>query len=166
MKILFKNTTKYDKENCDNFINFHANKYGKKELLKYLLMFIVFVYMLIFNIIYKNWYFILALIVIVILAYFINRKKETKKQKKKKRVQEYTFYFYERYIKIRYRRQFDRILYLQIKKIFETDENFFLYTDDKHSLILDKDGFTIGNSKQFSKFIKKKCPFKYNNENK
>lgn len=166
MKILFKNTTKYDKENCDNFINFHANKYGNKELLKYLLMFIVFVYMLIFNIIYKNWYFILALIAIVVLAYFINRKKEATKQKKKKRVQEYTFYFYERYIKIRYRRQFDRMLYVQIKKIHETDKNFFLYTDDKHSLILDKDGFTIGNSKQFSKFIKKKCPFKYNNENK
>lgn len=166
MKILFKNTTKYDKENCDNFVNFHADKYGKKELLKYLLMFIVFVYMLIFNIIYKNWYFILALIAILILAYFINNKKQAKKQKKKKRVQEYTFYFYERYIKIKYKRQFDRILYLQIKKIFETDKNFFLYTDDKHSLILDKEGFTIGNSKQFSKFIKKKCPFKYSNENK
>lgn len=166
MKILFKNTTKYNKENCDNFINFHTNKYGKKELLKYLLMFIIFVYMLIFNIIYKNWYFILSLIVILILAYFINNKKQSKKSKKKKRVQEYTFYFYERYIKIKCRRQFDRILYIQIKKIFETDKNFFLYTDDKHSLILDKEGFTIGNSKQFSKFIKKKCPFKYNNENK
>lgn len=166
MKILFKNTTKYDKENCDNFVNFHADKYGKKELLKYLLMFIVFVYMLIFNVIYKNWYFILALIAILILAYFINNKKQAKKQKKKKRVQEYTFYFYERYIKIKYKRQFDRILYLQIKKIFETDKNFFLYTDDKHSLILDKEGFTIGNSKQFSKFIKKKCPFKYSKENK
>lgn len=166
MKILFKNTTKYDKENCGNFLNFHADKYGKKELLKYLLMFIVFVYMLIFNVIYKNWYFILSLIVILILAYFIENKKEAKKEKKKKRVQEYTFYFYERYIKIKYKRQFDRILYLQIKKIFETDKNFFLYTDDKHSLILDKEGFTIGNSKQFSKFIKKKCPFKYSNENK
>lgn len=166
MKILFKNITKYNKENCDNFINFHADKYGKKELLKYLLMFIVFLYMLILNIIYKNWYFILALIAILILAYFINNRKQAKKQKKKKRVQEYTFYFYERYIKIKYKRQFDRILYLQIKKIFETDKNFFLYTDDKHSLILDKEGFTIGNSKQFSKFIKKKCPFKYSNENK
>lgn len=166
MKILFKNTTKYDKENCDNFVNFHAGKYGKKELLKYLLMFIVFVYMLIFNVIYKNWYLILALIAILILAYFINNKKQAKKQKKKKRVQEYTFYFYERYIKIKYKRQFDRILYLRIKKIFETDKNFFLYTDDKHSLILDKEGFTIGNPKQFSKFIKKKCPFKYSNENK
>ena len=58
------------------------------------------------------------------------------------------------------------MLYFQIKKIFETEENFFLYTDDKHSLILDKDGFEIGSAKEFSKFIKKKCPFKYNNENK
>ena len=56
------------------------------------------------------------------------------------------------------------IININIKKIFETDENFFLYTDEKHSLILDKDGFEIGNSKDFAEFIKRKCPFKYRNE--
>lgn len=54
--------------------------------------------------------------------------------------------------------------YFEFKKIFETDENFFLYTDEKHSLILDKDGFEIGTAKGFSEFIKRKCPFKYSNK--
>lgn len=166
MKVLFKNTTKYDKENCNNFVNFHSNKYGKKELVKFIIMAIVFIYILIFNIIYKNWYFFVVGAIVITLIYLINKKRNTKQKKTKKKIKQYTFYFYDRYIKIRYRRQFDRMLYFQIKKIFETEENFFLYTDDKHSLILDKDGFEIGSVEEFSKFIKKKCPFKYNNENK
>lgn len=166
MKALFKNITKYNKENCNNFINFHTNKYGKKELIKYILMLVVFIYIFISNIIYKNWYFLLALILIGILIYFTSKQKQEKKRKERKKVKEYTFFFYKRYIKIKYRREYDRILYFNIKKIFETDKNFFLYTDDTHSLILDKDGFVIGNEKDFSEFIKKKCPFKYSNQTK
>ena len=166
MRVLFKNTTKYNKENCNNFINFHTNKYGKREIIKYILMFLVFIYIFIFNIIYKNWYFFLTVAIVIFIIYLVNKRKNTKKNKARKRIKQYTFYFYDRHIKIRYRRQFDRMLYFQIKKIFETEDNFFLYTDDKHSLILDKDGFEIGSAEEFSKFIKKKCPFKYNNENK
>ena len=76
MKVLFKNTTKYDKENCNNFMDFHTNKYGKKELIKYILMFIGFLYILIFNIIYKNWYFILAVLLLGILIYSIFKVKK------------------------------------------------------------------------------------------
>ena len=166
MKVLFKNITKYNKENCNNFINFHTNKYGKRELIKYLLMCLVFLYIFILNIIYKNWYFLLALVLIGILMYFKSKQKQERKRKERKKVKEYTFFFYKRYIKIKYRREYDRILYFNIKKIFETDKNFFLYTDDTHSLILDKDGFVIGNEKDFSEFIKKKCPFKYSNQTK
>lgn len=166
MKVLFKNVTKYNKENCNNFINFHTNKYGKRELIKYIVMFLVFIYIFIFNIIYKNWYFLLALILIGTLIYFTSKQKQEKKRKERKKVKEYTFFFYKRYIKIKYRREYDRILYFNIKKIFETEKNFFLYTDDTHSLILDKDGFVVGNEKDFSEFIKKKCPFKYSNQTK
>ena len=164
MKVLFKNTTKYSKENCNNFINFHTNKYGKKELIKYILMFLIFVYIFIFNLIYTNWYFLLALLLIGVCIYFKSKQNKEKKKKERKKIKEYTFYFYKNYIKIRYRKEFDRIPYFRIKKIFETDKNFFLYTDDTHSLILDKEGFVIGNSKEFSKFIKTKCPFKYSDQ--
>ena len=166
MKALFKNITKYDKENRNNFINFHANKYAKKELIKYILMFIVFLYILIFNIIYKNWYFLLALILVGIVIYFSSKQKEDKRRKERKKIKEYTFYFYKMYIKVKYKKEYDRIFYFKIKKIFETDKNFFLYTDDTHSLILDKEGFVIGSAEKFQEFIKKKCPFKYRNETK
>ena len=164
MKILFKNTTKYDKENCNNFINFHYDKYAKKTLIKYLLLCVCVLYIIIFNMINKNWYLIITIAVVSVLLYFYEKLKKHNKRKERKKIKQYTFYFYKNYIKIKYRREYDRILYLNIKKVFETENNFFLYTDDTHSLILDKDGFTIGNSKEFSKFIKTKCPFKYSDQ--
>ena len=166
MKILFKNTTKYDKENRENFIKFHEDKYGTKELIKTMLISILIAYMIIFNIINLGWYSLLILVPLCAIAYFVYKVVLKKKQakKKKQKNKEFTFFFYERHIKIKCKRQFERMTYFEIKKVFETDENFFLYIDDKHSLILDKDGFEVGNEKEFGEFIKKKCPFRYRNE--
>lgn len=166
MKILFKNTTKYDKENCDNFVEFHSNKFGKKQTLKMVLIGICILYILIFNIVYKNWGLVLGAILIGLIIYLIENSKSAKKAKKKERIKEFTFYFYEKHIKIKYRRQFERLKYFQLHKIYETDEYFFLYLNEKSSLILNKAGFEVGTPKEFSKFIKNKCPLKYRNEDK
>lgn len=164
MKILFKNITKYDKENRNNFKMFHAEKYGVRDLLKFIIIAICIIYIFIFNLISKNWPLILGIILLGVLLYFMNTIKLSETQKTKKKIKQYTFYFYEKYIKIKYKRQFERMRYFEIKKIFETEENFFLYTDENHSLILDKEGFEIGTPKEFVGFIKRKCPFKYSNE--
>ena len=166
MKILFKNTTKYDKENRENFVNFHKHKYGTKELINGILIMVAISYIIIFNLMNINWYSLLIFIPVGLLIYFIYKysTKKKKEKKKKQKNKEFTYFFYERHIKIKCKRQFDRLSYFEIKKIFETDENFFLYTDDTHSLILDKDGFEIGNEKDFAEFIKRKCPFKYRNQ--
>lgn len=166
MKILFKNTTKYTKENCDNFVEFHSNKYGKKELLRLILMGICIMYILVFNMVYRNWIFVLGSFFLGIIIYLIEKNKAEKREKKKERVKEFTFYFYEKHIKIKYKRNFERLKYFQLHKIFETDEYFFLYLDEKQSLILSKSGFEVGTARGFSKFIKNKCPFKYRNEDK
>ena len=71
------------------------------------------------------------------------RKYETKGNKRKE-IKKYVFCFYENYMKVKYKKQEDRVLYLEFKKIFETKDNFFLYTDDTHSMILDKKGFNVG----------------------
>lgn len=164
MKVLFKNTTKYTKENTNNFVEFHSNKYGKKELLKMIIFGICILYIFIFNIVYKNWLLVLGAIGVGLIIYLIERYKKVKKNKAKNKVKEFTFYFYEKYIKIKYKRNFERLKYFQLHKIFETEEYFFLYLDEKSSLILSKEGFEIGTVKGFSKFIKAKCPFKYKNE--
>lgn len=165
MKLLFRNTTKYDKENRENFLNFHQKKYGRKELINTILLGLCILYIVIFNLINISWYSLLILIPLLIIIYlfyrYTTKKKKEKKNKQKNR--EYTFFFYERHIKIKSKRQFERMTYFEIKKVFETNENFFLYIDDTHSLILDKEGFEVGNEKDFAEFIKKKCPFKYRN---
>lgn len=166
MKVLFKNTTKYTKENCNNFVEFHTNKYGKKEVLKIILFGICILYILIFNIVCKNWPLVLGTILVGIIIFVIERYKAEKQTKEVKKEKEFTFYFYEKHIKIKHKRNFERLKYFQLHKIFETNEYFFLYLDDKKSLILSKDGFEIGRSKEFSKFIRNKCPLKYKNENK
>lgn len=166
MKILFKNTTKYTEENCNNFIEFHSNKYGKKELLKMIVFGICIIYMVVFNIIYKNWLLIFGAIAILAILYLVRIRKSEKKRKRTKKLKEFTFCFYENYIKIKCKRQFERLTYFSLHKVFETDKYFFLYLDEKSSLILSKEGFEIGTARGFSKFIKSKCPLKYTNENK
>lgn len=165
MKILFKNTTEYNKENYNDFVKFHQEKFGMKTLIKIGIIFLCFLYIIIMNLIYKN----LKVIGIVLIAGVIfyglyklqvteqikDRKKNIKNKKK------FTFYFYENYIKIKCGRKFQRIIYLELYKIFQTDENFLLYTDENHSLIISKSGFEIGTPNEFDLFIKKKCPLKY-----
>jgi hypothetical protein len=166
MKILFKNTTKYTKENCNNFLEFHTNKYGTREFIKMIIVVIGVMYILVFNIIYKNWLSILGGIIIFGILYLIEKNNFKNEEKNRNKVKEFTFYFYEKHIKIKCKKQFERLKYFQLHKIFETEEYFFLYLDEKKSLILSKEGFEIGTAKAFSKFIKNKCPFKYKNENK
>ena len=161
-----KNTTKYTKENCNNFIKFHSNKFGKKELIRIVLISIGVLYILIFNIINRNWILVLSGILVGGVIYLIEKKKAIKEAKQKKKVKEFTFYFYEKYIKIKQKMQFERLKYFELHKIFETDEYFFLYLNEKQSLILNKEGFEVGTAKGFSKFIKSKCPLKYKNEDK
>lgn len=162
MKILFKNTTKYDKENCNNFEEFHFRKYGTKELIKLGLSLLVMLYIIISNIFYKNWIFLSIAVLVIAIVYAI-RKYETKGNKRKE-IKKYVFCFYENYMKVKYKKQEDRVLYLEFKKIFETKDNFFLYTDDTHSMILDKKGFNVGTPEGFTQFIKKKCPLKFKKE--
>lgn len=164
MKILFKNTTKYTKKNRDNFLKFHSNKYRRKELTRIILFAICILYILVSNILYKNWLLVIVAVLFGVIGYLILQNKLKNEEKNKNKIKEFTFYFYEKHIKIKYKRSFERLKYFQLHKIFETSEYFFLYLDERNSLILSKEGFEVGTPKTFSAFIKNKCPLKYKNE--
>ena len=165
MKVLFKNTTEYNKENYNEFIKFHQNKFGVKTIIKISLIGLCLIYIIIMNLIYKNLKAVGIILLVGLIVYGLNklrvseqiqdRKKDIKSKKK------FTFYFYENYIKVRCGRKYERILYLELYKIFQNEEYFFLYTDENHSLIMNKNGFEIGTPETFNLFIKKKCPLKY-----
>ena len=166
MKVLFKNITKYTKENCNNFEKFHIHKYGKREIRRFIWISLLLIYIFIMNIIYKNWLFLLCAILTIIIIYFIMQfqHNETKKEKKKNKT--FSFYFYENYIKVKYKHQFERLLYFKIHKVFETENYFYIYTDEKSAFILQKEGFQIGSATEFAVFMQHKLPFKYHKEQK
>lgn len=165
MKILFKNTTEYSRENYKEFVKFHTEKFGTKTIIKYGIIGVCLLYLLIANLINKNWKFVGIFLIIGLVVYGLNKlmittqteeRKKTMKNKKK-----FTFFFYDNYIKVKCGRRFERVRYFELYKIYKTDEYFFLYTDEDHSLILSKNGFEVGTPEAFDLFIKKKCPLKY-----
>jgi len=169
-KPLFKNTTIYNKKIYINFNNFHINKFGFKYDIYTLLLAILFLYCIV--IIFKNkvyylgFLFILGLISFIIWRLFrpiITFKKEVNSRKIVKH-QKFTYCFYNYFFDILNDNKKSSLSYFRIRKIFETDNEFYLYLDKTHALLLDKSSFTIGTSEEFSKFIKKKCWYKYKKE--
>lgn len=83
------------------------------------------------------------------------------KSDKIQKEEKFTFIFYENNLKIRAKLRTYIMKYSDLYKIFETPTFFYLYIDKTHSLLLNKDGFSIGSADEFSKFIGKKCWFKF-----
>lgn len=168
MKPLFKNVTTYTPKNYNKFINFHSNKYSRSYFAYTLLFAIMIIYCLIVNIIHKNvllvFMFILILIVFLICRTYIPAYRYNKNKKKCTNGKNMTFSF--AFYKYYYTVNKHRFYYFKLHKIFETEEFFYLYVDNENASLLEKSGFVIGSSEQFSEFIKKKCMLKYSKEKK
>lgn len=165
MKVLFKNTTEYTKENYNEFVKFHQEKFGVKTIIKLAVFCLCIIYIFIANLINLNWKLLGILVFVGICVYIVTKiRLNTEVQDRKKNIKrkkKFTFYFYENFIKVKSGKKSQRIMYFELYKIFQTEEYFFLYTDEDHSLILNKKGFEIGTPQGFELFIKKKCPLKY-----
>ena len=167
MKLLFKNTTTYSKHIYNDFLKFHTKKFSFKYhlfslVVSMLILFLIMLYV-------QNHYYGLAVIFCACLTSFILYRyfhpiEEVNKEYHSKKItqkQSFTFSFYNNYFKVFTKREYSVIYYRELYKIFETDTFFYLYLDNRHSLLLDKSGFKKGSPITFRDFIKKKCPFKY-----
>ena len=170
MKLLFKNRTKYSKKVYNEYLNFHRNKYN----LSYKFYTIIVALLLFFCIgmQVKYHYYSLAILLCVIFTFFILWRLfrpvyEVKKEYQSKKIadeQTFIFKFYENFFVITNKLQYSKVRYFKLYKIFETTDFFYLYIDKEHAFLIDKNGFTFGSAEEFSKFIHKKCLFKYKNE--
>lgn len=167
LKILFKNTTKYSPDIYQEFLTFH----GKKHQFTYILYTAIIIALLLFCVIVqvKSHNLSLAIIFCIIITFFflwryfhpiskISKEFESEKIRNEK---EFTFIFYEKYIKIRDKLQFDTIKYYKLYKVYETPTFFYLYIDRTHSFLIDKSKFSLGSSEDFSTFIQKKCWYNF-----
>ena len=170
MEIKFKNITKCTASLYQQFLGFHNKKYKTRNILTMVTVLIAVLYMVIFNIKYKNYFAVILAITFAFLGFFIKEKyqkkvvkKELKSQKIKKEEQ-VEFYFYNKYyfvVKMNKKRQLVR--YFKIYRINSDEKNFYIYTDKTHAFIVSKEGFIKGTAKEFGEFMAKKFKLKYSN---
>ena len=168
MELKFKNITKCSKEIYNEFLEFHNKKFGLKERMNLIFILIVISYMLVFNIKFKNFKFIVIVVILLLIAflsYKIYRRENTpKKELKSSKIRnndEMIYNFYNLYLEVIRNKEKQRIWYSRIYKIHQDDLNFYLYLDETHALLMDKKGFVKGNLEEFKEFISKRCIFKY-----
>lgn len=168
MEIKFKNVTKCTANLYNKFLEFHSKKYKTRDMLAFCGIIIAIIYMITFNIIYKNYVYALIILTSAIFLFFLNEKRQmqvVEKQKKSTKIQnqsEVEYYFYNKYyFVIKMNKQREIIRYYKLYRINTDEQNFYLYLDKTHALILSKEGFIKGTPKEFKKFISKKCKFKY-----
>lgn len=171
-KLLFKNATKYSKKVYDEFTYFHNDKYFVTYQIFTIFILILLIYCIAATI--KAKFIALSLLFITILIAFTTYRilgpiSFYKKEVKKKAIAKektFNFYFYDTYFKIRDNLTFDKVSYLSLYRVYETPRYFYLYLTKKYSFIIDKQGFSQGNSEEFKAFMKKKMWFKYSEYNK
>lgn len=170
LKILFKNTTKYNESIYIEFLQFHQKKFGLKYTLYTAMIVALLLFLAIVQIKFHN--MSLAIVIcFVITCFFLWRylhpASEVSKDLKSGKIQneqKFTFLFYEKHFKIRANLQTDMIKYNRLYKVFETHTFFYLYLDKTHSLLLNKETFSVGSSDDFSNFIRRKCWYKFKKE--
>ncbi len=162
-EILFKNVTKYNSKNYNQFIEFHNKKYSFSNNFYTVIMTILLIYCIILNIKKQNvpfiFLFIALLIGFLLWRIYFPMKRYQKTHKKLSNIKEacYTFSFYYFYFLL------DKkvIYYFKLYKVFETKDYFYLYINPDYAMLVSKSGFELGSAEDFSTFIKKKCLFKY-----
>lgn len=168
LELKFKNITKSTKQIYNQFLRFHNKKFGKKEALHLLLMLFVILYIIIFNIKNKSYYFLLIVGCIGLIVMFIHKivRRETAVEKEMKsskivNQEEITYNFYNLFFEVIKNDNKQNVLYTQIHRVYQDKDNFYFYLDDTHALIVDKRGFVKGTLGEFKEFISKRCLFRY-----
>lgn len=167
MKLLFKNRTQYTKKAYQTYLEFHQKKYGTTYRFYTICITLLIFFCLAMQI--KFHYYGLSIFLMIALTCFLLWRffhpiAEIKKEWHSNKIQkekEFSFRFYEKYFQIVDTINTSKMSYWKLKHVFETDHFFYLYLDKNHAFLLAKEGFVIGNEKDFSTFIKRKCRLIY-----
>lgn len=166
MNPLFKNTTIYNSDNYNQFLEFHGKKFSFSYNSYNIIMIILLIYCVIINIIDKNIMFVFLFLALLGLLVFFRiywplRTYEKNKDKFSEETETgFTFSFYKYYFSLENK----NFYYARLYKVFETEDYFYLYINDENAILVSKTGFDVGTAEEFSSFIKKKCLLKYSKQ--
>ena len=165
MDLKFKNITKYSKKVYNEFLKFHTERFFSKYITYTIFIVILLIYLLICNIIGKNWITILIVllsIILFIIYRIFSQKAIIKREMESNKIldeEEFEYEFYDKFFTIKNKENIEEIKYSLIKKCYETKGYFYLYIDNSNAFIINKEGFIQGNIEDYKKFIALKCRF-------
>lgn len=170
MQALFKNKTVLSSKNYLHLVDFHQKKNNWKYWLYTATLSLLFIIAISFQLIAKK-YFIAVLLFVAFLAFlgyrFIQPYYKTKKELTSDKVQKNLinyYFFYEKYFRVKNTLGNSKLKYYKLYRVYENEQYFYLYLDKSNALIVEKNGFMIGNVNSFRNFIKNKVRFKFKKE--
>ena len=167
MEKLFENKTTYNKETYFEFLEFHNKKFNFRYTLYTVVWSMIFMLCIYLAFASKNRIqgVIVTMILVGFIAYRLLRpKKVVDKELKSDKIStnnSNTFSFYDKNFEVKNNNGSFIYRYFMLKKIYETDNYFYLYVTRENAFLISKNTFSIGTSEDFSKFLKKKCGVKF-----
>lgn len=172
MESLFENKTKYTEKLYKIFLKAYQEEYGKSDKLFFIYNLVFFGICMI--IAFKSNETKLGIgILIGLLIYLgfkiirpMRQKQKTEQGPKLKGQFVNTYKFYKNYFKVENPEGDAQIVYFNLYRVVETNDNYYLYISREAAFIVSKIGFIKGTDLEFSSFIKKKAFTKYRNRKK
>lgn len=166
-KKLFVNKTTYTTDTYVDFLKFHNKKYNLSYIAYTIFWAMLFLFCIIiaFGSKMRLQGVSITIILVAFIIYRILRPKMiVNKEMKSEKISDNntnTFIFYKSQIEISNKNGKFNYKYANFRKVFETKDFFYLYVTREDAFLVSKSKFSLGNSEDFSNFIKNKCKLKY-----
>lgn len=164
---LFENTTSYSTDDYIEFLKFHNKKFSIYYMLYTAFWVFLFLFCIVLSFRYNSR--IQGVFITILLVSFVayrtikpnmivdNEMKSDKYGKDSAN----TFSFYDKDFEIENNKGKFKYKYSIFRKVYETDDFFYLYVTKENAFLVSKNTFSLGNATNFAKFMKQKCGFKY-----
>lgn len=167
MKKLFENSTTYHQDTYVEFLKFHNKTYNPFYIaytIFWSLLFLLCIY-LSFTSNNRLQGVILTIVLICFISYRLYRPKMIVDKEinsdKFTTNNTNTFSFFDKNFEVKNLNGKFNYKYLMLHKVFETSDFFYLYVNRENAFLISKSTFSLGTSKDFSKFISNKCKLKF-----
>lgn len=166
-KKLFENITKNTKEAYVEFLNFHSSK-NNLNYLAYTI-FWSFAFLLCAFLAFGSGARVQGVLCTILLISFISYrifrpKMIVNREMKSDKLAENSsnkYTFYDKNFEVKNKNGLFSYKYFMLKKIFETNDYYYLYVSQENAFLVSKNTFSLGTPHDFGVFMKSKCHLRF-----